>query len=95
MAEKKYRPGSAVEYDLFKGDWCRSCAADSVINGMKQQGSCRDDERCLIVADSMIYNINDPGYPTEWIIDEGGSRCIAFVPVTESIFRKWFKPAGV
>ncbi len=40
MTEKKYRPCSSVEGELFMADWCKSCAADSVLMQQDGGGSC-------------------------------------------------------
>mgnify|MGYP005999349449 CR=1 FL=1 len=26
----------------------------------------------------MVYNVGEPEYPKEWIVDEGGPKCTAF-----------------
>ena len=62
-----YRPSSGSEGADFMEQWCCRCEAD--VNG-----------DCPIAADTMIYRISDPQYPSEWREDGPlGPRCTAFV----------------
>jgi hypothetical protein len=66
---KSYRPANGVEGDLFMIDFCEHCAKDS------------EDSPCPILARTFAFDIDDPEYPKEWIVDDDGlnnPRCTAF-----------------
>lgn len=71
---RKYRPSCGSEGADFIMRWCYQCKRDEAF---------RNDEgdSCPIVANTFVYEVDDPKYPNEWIIDEEGPRCTAFEEV--------------
>jgi len=60
----KYRPSNSTEGDGFQARWCRRC--------MRYP-------RCMILADTMFYDIRDPKYPTQWQYNAAGRPvCTAY-----------------
>lgn len=82
-----YRPSSGSEGAYFQEQFCCHCARDAAMNGSKVFDDCRDDDLCQIIADTYAYDIGEPQYPREWIEDEEGPRCTAFVPFCHDIPR--------
>ena len=79
MKTRPYRPSNGTEGAIFDDAWCARCEHDA---------AWRRDESavpCDILSRSLAYGINDPGYPIEWIEDDGpydqdtNPRCTAFV----------------
>ena len=64
---KKYRPSNGPEGMWFIEEYCSHCIHENFINTAKD-----DDKKCQILSDTMIYRINDPEYPKEWIYDKNG-----------------------
>lgn len=63
---RPFRPSNGTEGHGFIGEWCCNCERD------------RDGD-CKIVAATFAYDVDDPEYPKEWVEDERGPRCTAFV----------------
>lgn len=53
--------------------FCFQCARDT------------EDKPCEILGRSFAYGLYEPGYPKEWIEDDNGPRCTAFVQDGEEI----------
>jgi hypothetical protein len=61
---KPYRPSNGTEGMIFFDGWCADC---------KYECSCE------IMGDTMVFDINHPQYPEEWIYgDEGWGKCTKF-----------------
>jgi len=71
---KPYRPSNGTDGEIFYANWCEGCAKDAKYRETGKGG-------CQIIVGAMLYDIGDPDYPPEWIQDEHGPRCTAFVPV--------------
>jgi hypothetical protein len=70
---KPYRPSNGTEGDYFCSDFCFRCK--------KYPDEDNANKDCDILARSFWYDIDDPKYPTEWIVDDDGlsnPRCTAF-----------------
>lgn len=53
--------------EKYRPEWCAQCIKD------KPHGACR------ILTRSLIFSINEPEYPEEWIRDESGAPvCTAY-----------------
>lgn len=79
---EKYRPSNGTEGDCFIGEFCCHCARSEHL----QPGATeRDPAGCPILDLTFQHDIEDPDYPKEWIIDESGARCTAFVPEGEPL----------
>lgn len=74
MAEK-YRPSNGTEGDAFMTEFCYRCERDRA-----HQESGGEQDGCPIIANSLAFSIDEPGYPGEWIVDVSGPKCTAFIP---------------
>lgn len=64
---KPYRPSNVTEGMYFIEEYCMNCLhCGPDPNGKKQ---------CDILCASMCFNINEPGYPKEWVYDENDNPC--------------------
>jgi hypothetical protein len=70
---KLYQPSSGSEGAWFMSRFCDLCKRDAAF----RDGT---GDSCPIAADTMVYSVDDPEYPREWIEDESGPRCTAFEP---------------
>lgn len=65
-----YRPSNGTEGEFFQEAWCYRCARDT------------EARPCSILTRTMAFNIEENGYPKEWIRDvgpwPGNPRCTAF-----------------
>lgn len=84
MAEL-YRPSSGSEGEWFIRKWCGKCERDKCQNGSKPADDCRDGDLCQIIGKTMWLDVDDPDYPKEWIEDDDGPRCTAFVEVGKEL----------
>lgn len=73
-----YRPSNGTEGELFMERFCYRCKHDD-----KYQRTQDPEDGCPIIPGTLIYEIDDPKYPTEWVQDDDGAnaRCTAFVPM--------------
>lgn len=72
MAETElYRPSNGTEGEIFMAQFCQHCERDRYAS-----------RPCSIIGRTMALNVNEMGYPTEWIKDvdqwPGNPRCTAF-----------------
>lgn len=85
-AGKAYQPCNGSEGIEFTGTWCGKCARDKSMSEGAPLEECDDDERCDLIANSMAYDIEEEGYPKEWIYAQDGQPCCtAFVEVGQPI----------
>lgn len=76
---KKYRPSNHTEGEIFMSAWCYQCERE-------KQFRETDEKPCAIVFASMVSEIEDENYPTEWNYDDNDApQCTAFVPEGEEI----------
>jgi hypothetical protein len=68
---KKYRPANGSEGDFFMAAFCEQC---------KKYGYSDEtpEKTCPILMASMAFEIEDAGYPSEWIRDDDGGKCTSF-----------------
>lgn len=71
MQIRKYRPSNGAEGMDFMAEYCDQCKRNAAF----QAGN---GDSCPIAAATMVYNIDDPQYPKEWIVDNDGPCCTAF-----------------
>lgn len=85
-AGKKYRPGNGTEGAMFINSWCGTCERDhGMLKGLPLE-DCDDNQTCGIIADTYLYDVNDPKYPAEWQYGKDGQpRCTAYVPEGQPI----------
>lgn len=84
---EKYRPSSGTEGSAFFEAWCAHCARDKPMSEGKNFDECGPDEVCSIIGDTFAYEVDDPKYPVEWIVDADGPKCTAFVPACGGVPR--------
>lgn len=83
-----YRPSNGSEGECFYEAWCMHCANDKPMSEGKDFDECGPEEVCTIIAETLAYDIGDPKYPIEWIRDETGARCTAFVEAGSHVPRR-------
>jgi hypothetical protein len=75
---RPYRPSNSTEGECFMGRWCAGCSRDSYGNEDYLPG---EGEQCEILGNAMAGL-----QPSEWIEDERGPRCTAFLDDGEPLF---------
>lgn len=81
-----YRPSNGTEGEGFWSAWCCNCQRDKAMREGVDLDECDDNERCDIIALTMAYSIDEPGYPQEWRYDENGVPCCtAFIPAGDRV----------
>lgn len=79
---KKFRPSNGTEGELFIAAWCHNCKKDSFANESCDSEHCHDQETCQIIGDTMLFDVEDEGYPSEWTYGtDGQPRCTAFISI--------------
>ena len=73
---KPYRPANGTDGMLFMAHFCEGCKRDQVFQETGEGG-------CPIAAASLMYDVDEEGYPKEWIknvgdVDGATARCTAF-----------------
>lgn len=89
-AGEKYRPANGTEGDIFISQWCSHCQNDKALREGCAVNWMDDFERCDIIDKTMLFNVDDPEYPSEWVYGEDGQPCCtAFVATGDerSVFR--------
>ena len=72
-----YRPSCGTEGEDFRERFCYQCLHERWIHRQKED---RDEDKCKIMTNTMLFDTNEPEYPREWTYDEKGSpTCTAFV----------------
>jgi hypothetical protein len=65
---RPYRPSNGTEGEFFMAEWCEQCALSDY-----------DGYGCAIQLRSLSLSIDDPEYPVEWCLTNGGApQCTAF-----------------
>lgn len=79
---EKYRPANGTEGEIFISQFCCTCARSEHL----QPGAAEDAPAgCPILDLTFIHDVDDPKYPDEWIEDDEGPRCTAYVPEGEPV----------
>ncbi len=73
-AGEQWEPSNGTEGALFIEAWCCNCARDKAMREGADFDECDDNELCEIIAAGFR------GPVKEWIEDDSGPRCTAFVP---------------
>lgn len=68
---RPYRPSNSTEGECFMGKWCAGCARDSY---PEWEDGDADELHCEILGLGLAGE-----QPSQWIEDERGPRCTAFV----------------
>ena len=67
---KPYRPSNGTEGMYFIAEFCEQC-----IHEKWMHTQCEGDKKCDILSRSLIYDLDDPEYPEEWIYKDGKPIC--------------------
>jgi len=76
---KPYRPSNGTEGDMFEDRFCNRCKREA-----KYRRTGDGADGCKIATAVFIYDVDDPKYPKEWVVNKWGdpygrtSRCTAF-----------------
>jgi len=62
---KPYRPSNGTEGMIFMEHFCFECIHEKFSHTQNQA-----DLKCEIMTNSMIYDLDESGYPKEWIRNE-------------------------
>lgn len=65
-----YRPSNGTEGDIFMSQYCYQCLHEHPDPDVKT--------KCDIMTSSMVFGIDEPGYPKEWVIKDGCPTCLKF-----------------
>lgn len=82
MTKAKYRPSNGTEGEGFICAFCGVCARSD----HNKPGADEDALfGCEITGNTMLYDVNDPNYPKEWVWDGLEPTCTAFVQEGEPL----------
>ena len=70
---EQYQPSNGTEGAMFMNAWCRRCQRDKAMREGAPFYDRDDNEFCEIIESGLI------GLVKEWIEDDSGPRCTAFV----------------
>lgn len=76
----KYLPSNDSEGADFFDCWCRRCARAKAMREGAAFDECDDNELCPIIAASFLVPV------AEWVEDDYGPRCTAFVEAGTTVF---------
>jgi len=69
---KSYQPSSGTEGDYFMAEFCDRCKHNTWDPDKSEGG-------CMILLNTMCYDIKDKEYPKEWIYDDNNKpTCTKF-----------------
>ncbi len=72
---RPYQPSNGTEGMWFCEKFCERCIHEKYSHTFND-----DDKKCDILTRSMVYGVNDPEYPKEWIYDDSDEpTCTAWV----------------
>lgn len=74
-----YIPSNGTEGASFFDAWCRHCARDKAMREGADFDECDDEELCEIIGAGFR------GPVKEWIEDESGPRCTAFIEADQPV----------
>src|SRR5688572_20466673 len=71
---EKYRPSNGSEGCWFMGKFCENCKHEKFSHTQKD-----GDKQCDILNRTMMHDVDDPEYPSEWTYTEVDTpTCTAF-----------------
>ena len=79
---EKYRPSNGTEGDCFIEAFCCQCARSE---HLQDGAGDMDPVGCPILDLTFRHDVDAPEYPAEWVQDESGPRCLAFVREGEAV----------
>jgi len=63
-----YRPSNGTEGEIFMAYFCDQCIHDNY----------PDEPLCEIIANTTVFDVDEPNYPKEWIFKNGRPLCTKF-----------------
>lgn len=63
-----FRPANGTDVMAFTGTYCDRCEGDALY-----RETYNGKDGCPLIANSMLYKLGKPAYPTEWVYNE--NRC--------------------
>lgn len=73
MSQRKYRPSNGSEGMWFVETYCSRCIHEKFMHT-----NDHEDKKCDIFSNTLIFNVNEKGYPEEWIYDDNENpKCTA------------------
>lgn len=66
---RKYQPSNGSEGMSFISAFCDNCIHE---RWSHHQDENREEDKCGILSRTMLHNVDDPEYPTEWTYDKDG-----------------------
>ena len=76
-AGKPFCPPNGTDGEIFEEAFCFNCVRDQAFQN-------NEGDSCPIAFDVMMWPVDDPRYPKEWVFDsEGWPVCTAFEEVEE------------
>jgi len=76
---EQYQPANGSEGAEFVNAWCRRCQRDKAMLEGADFDECDDNELCEIIAASFR------GPVKEWVEDDSGPRCTAFIEAGQAV----------
>ena len=70
-----YRPANGTEGAYFQADFCDRCKHDQ-----GYQRTLDATHGCPILLATLLFQVDDPEYPREWIWENGIPKCTKFEP---------------
>lgn len=64
---KKYQPSNGTEGEGFMENYCYNCIHERWVH---RQDEDKEEDKCDILSRSMIHDVKDKEYPSEWTYDE-------------------------
>lgn len=74
-AGRPYRPSNGTEGMIFLSQFCHQCAHEKYHHTLDD-----GDKACEIYTSTLVYDLGDSEYPSEWVYDSlGNPRCTAHI----------------
>ena len=64
---RKYQPSNGTEGMMFTEEFCEQCIHERWCHFPEED---KDEDKCEIWSNTMIYDVKDPEYPKEWVYDD-------------------------
>lgn len=82
--DRLYRPSNGTEGCAFYERWCCLCSMDKFMSEGKDIDECGPGDLCEILAQTAMFDVEDPEYPKAWTYgNDGRPCCTAFLPIGE------------
>lgn len=64
---RKYQPSNGTEGMIFMEEYCEQCIHERWCHFQDEN---KEEDKCQILSNTMIYDVRDEEYPEEWTYDE-------------------------